>query len=100
MAKAIVTSKTERRAAYEPLYDIDPETGASIEVFYAGTRGTAGWSSQPGCLPDELPTGPFATSYKAYRDALERGQLPICRGLDHPRNGGIEGTLRRVTACR
>ena len=35
MARAIITSRPGRRAAYEPLYDIDPRTGASIEIFYA-----------------------------------------------------------------
>ena len=83
MAKAIATSKTERRAAYEPLYDIDPETGATIEVFYAdrelaesfGARGAGWfwWSGQPGCLPVCTPIGPFGTSYRAYRGALDRG---------------------------
>jgi ABC-type ATPase involved in cell division len=49
VARAVI-SDPKRRAAYEPLYDIDPQTGASVEVFYAdqvlaesfGTRG-AGW---------------------------------------------------------
>jgi hypothetical protein len=78
MARAIV-SRMGRRPAYEPLYDIDPRTGASIEVFYAdhilaesfGRRGAGWcwWSCQPGCLPGGPPTGPFATSYAAYRDA-------------------------------
>jgi hypothetical protein len=79
MARAIV-SRMERRPAYEPLYDIDPRTGASIEVFYAdrvlaesfgtGGAGWCWWACQPGCLPEGPPIGPFATSYAAYRDAL------------------------------
>ena len=32
MARAIRTSP---QAAYEPLYDVDPRSGATIEVFYA-----------------------------------------------------------------
>jgi hypothetical protein len=81
MARAIVTARAARRAAYEPLYDIDPHTGASIEVFYAdrvlaesfGTRaGWFWWACQHGRLPDDPPIGPFATSYTAYRNALDK----------------------------
>ena len=64
----------------EPLFDIHPRTGANIEVFYADRaletfgRCGAGWfwqarlrgSAPKGCLP----TGPFATSYAAYRHSL------------------------------
>jgi hypothetical protein len=80
MAQA-VSSDPKRRAAYEPLYDIDPRTGASVEIFYAdrvlaesfGARsGWFWWSCQKGFLPDREPTGPFATSYLAYRDAVMR----------------------------
>jgi hypothetical protein len=79
MSRAVI-SGPKQRAAFEPLYDIDPRTGASIEVFYAdrvlaesfGTRGAGWcwWTCQPGCLPERPPTGPFATSYAAYRDAV------------------------------
>ena len=47
MARAVI-SDPKRRPALEPLYeDIDPRTGASIEVFYAdrvlaGSFGTRG----------------------------------------------------------
>lgn len=78
MARA-VTSDPKRRAAFEPLYDIDSRTGAGIEVFYADRMcaksfGTLGigwfwWSCQLGSLPDGPPTGPFAISYAAYRAA-------------------------------
>jgi hypothetical protein len=67
---------TSNSRQYEPLYDIDPETGVSIEVFYSdrtletfGRQG-AGWFWWPrryGCSPDGPATGPFATSYAAYR---------------------------------
>jgi hypothetical protein len=78
-----VISDPRRRTAYEPLYDIDPQTGASVEIFYADyalatsfgmhRAGWFWWACQPGCLPDRPPTGPFATSYAAYRNfALDR----------------------------
>jgi hypothetical protein len=84
MARATTTS-AEPRAAYQPLYDIDPQTGASIEVFYADRvlaqsfgayGGWCGWSCVPSCLPDTPPHGPFATSYRAFRDALARRSNP------------------------
>jgi hypothetical protein len=65
--------------AHEPLYDIDPVTCATIEVFYANReletfgRCGAGWfwcSRQRGFAPEGQPTGPFATSYAAYRNAM------------------------------
>jgi hypothetical protein len=62
-----------------PLFDVDPRTGISIEVFYADSRletfgrGGAGWFWQTrrrGYPPEGQPTGPFATSYAAYRQAM------------------------------
>jgi hypothetical protein len=44
-----VTSIMKQRAAHEPLYDINPATGASFEVFYSDRtlvtfgRGGSGW---------------------------------------------------------
>jgi hypothetical protein len=76
-----VTSSTRQRAAHEPLYDIDPLTGISIEVFYSDRtletfgRGGAGWfwcSRQRGFSPGGPATGPFSTSYAAYRHAMAR----------------------------
>jgi hypothetical protein len=65
------------RRVYEPLYDIRPDTGATIEVFYAdrvfaSLRGPGWfwWTCKPGFMPDWPPFGPFGTSYTAYRDAL------------------------------
>jgi hypothetical protein len=64
---------------YEPLYDIHPQTGASFEVFYADrtleTFGKCGpgwfyWGRRRGFSPGGSPTGPFATSYAAYRHAM------------------------------
>jgi hypothetical protein len=73
------TPVPRQRAAHEPLFDIDPVTGASIEVFYSDRtletfgRGGAGWfwwSRQRGRSPDGPAAGPFATSYAAYRHAM------------------------------
>jgi hypothetical protein len=81
MARAVISSDPERPAAFEPLYDRDPETGDTIEMFYAdrvlaGSFGrSAGWfwwTCRPGCLPHTEPAGPFATTYQAYRDATMR----------------------------
>jgi len=68
-----------QRARHEPLFDVHPRTGASIEVFYADraleTFGTCGpgwfyWARRRGFPPEGQPTGPFATSYAAYRHAM------------------------------
>jgi hypothetical protein len=72
-----VASGPQRRPNYEPLYDVDPRTGATVEVFYAdrvltGMRGAGWhwWSCKPGSVPEWPPAGPFSTSYSAYRDAM------------------------------
>jgi hypothetical protein len=79
MAPLAPTSNPRQGARYEPLYDIDPRTGASIEVFYADraleTFGRVGagwfyWARRRGFSPDSPAIGPFATSYAAYRNAL------------------------------
>jgi hypothetical protein len=71
--------KPSQRARHEPLYDINAQTGAWIEVFYADrsleTFGRCGpgwfyWARRRGCSPAEPATGPFATSYAAYRHAM------------------------------
>ena len=86
MARAIC----ERGGSYEPLYDKDPRSGATIEVFWAdtvlarsfGTRaGWFSWSCQPGALPDDVPRGPFPTSYTAYRDAMNSRDRLFVKGL-------------------
>ena len=82
MARAVI-SDPKRHTAYEPLYDLDPQSGASVEIFYADrvlaesfgapAAGWFFWSCQVGSLPAELPAGPFASSYLAYRSfALAR----------------------------
>ena len=61
MARAVI-SHPKRRAAFEPIYDAHPQTGASIEVFFAdhwlaksfGTNpGWFWWTCQCGCLPED-----------------------------------------------
>jgi hypothetical protein len=81
VARAVI-SDPNRHTAREPLYDIDPQTGASVEIFYAdramarafGTSdfGWFWWMCRAGSLPDRLPTGPFANSYLAYRNFAGR----------------------------
>jgi hypothetical protein len=65
-----------------PLFDVHPQSGATIEVFYADrsleTFGRCGagwfwWSRRRGFSPDSPASGPFATSYAAYRHALIAG---------------------------
>jgi hypothetical protein len=67
-------------AAFEPLYDVHPRTGATIEVFYADrsleTFGRSGagwfwWHRRRGFSPASHAIGPFATRYAAYRDAMK-----------------------------
>jgi hypothetical protein len=80
MARAVITSKSVPYPQHEPFYDVDPRTGASVEVFYAdrvlatsfgmSDAGWYFWSCQCGSLPSDLPIGPFGTSYAAYREAL------------------------------
>jgi hypothetical protein len=74
-----VNFNSTKCARREPLYDINPQTGVSIEVFYADRaletfgRGGAGWfwwSRERRHPPAGPATGPFPTSYAAYRHAL------------------------------
>ena len=75
----MVPAPCPQRPRREPLYDVHPHTGVSIEVFYSDrtleTFGRCGagwfwWPRRRGCSPDGSPTGPFSTSYAAYRHAL------------------------------
>ena len=68
---------------YEPLFEVHPRTGASIEVFYADRsletfgRCGAGWfwcSRRRGFSALGPTVGPFATSYSAYRHALTQAR--------------------------
>jgi hypothetical protein len=72
------------RNRFEPLYDTHPLTGAAIEVFYADrtleTFGRCGpgwfwWYRRRGASPSGPRTGPFPTSYAAYRNAVSGSEL-------------------------
>jgi hypothetical protein len=63
---------------YAPIFDVNPVTGGTFEVFYAdkapdtlGVRraGWFWWSRRRGFSPESPAVGPFPTSYSAYRDA-------------------------------
>jgi hypothetical protein len=96
---------------YDPLYETDPHTGATIEIFFAdrvlaasfgiGGVGWYFWSSWPGCRPGH-PHGPYPTSYRAYGDALISSTL----GRASPRGvqtmfdeGEAESTFRNYYRC-
>jgi hypothetical protein len=89
-----VITDPRQHARREPPYDIDPRTGASIEVFYAdrtletfGKCG-AGWfwqSRRRGYPPECQSTGPFATSYAAYRHAMITPAPSFSGGIPIPR---------------
>jgi hypothetical protein len=49
----------------QPIHDVHPLTGISIEVFWADTT-----PRRRGFSPDSPATGPFPTSYAAYRHAI------------------------------
>ena len=79
MAPQTLAPNLGQRAWRESLFDVHPRTGASIEVFYSDRtletfgRGGAGWFWWPrrrGFAPDGPATGPFATSYAAYRHPM------------------------------
>ena len=81
--RARTAQKAAGRTTCEPLYDVDPRTGATIEVFYAdealagcfgmSSAGWLWWSCRDGRFSNASPARPFATSYGAYRDALGCG---------------------------
>ena len=83
MAPRTFTQGQAKRAGREPLYDVHPQTGATIEIFYGDRtletfgRCGAGWfwcSRRRGFSPNGRATGPFPTSYAAYRDAVISGE--------------------------
>jgi hypothetical protein len=80
MAPLARTPNPKQRA---PLYDVTL-TGISIEVFYSDrtleTFGRCGagwfwWPRRRGLPPDGSATGPFSTSYAAYRHATVTARL-------------------------
>jgi hypothetical protein len=87
---------------HEPLFDIDPVTGASIEIFWADAtlatfgRVGAGWWWHPrqrGFAPTGLAYGPFPTCYSAFRYAVNSGEPIVLFG----RRSGVENRLK--TRC-
>jgi hypothetical protein len=73
----------------QPIHDVHPLTGTPIEVFYSDrtleTFGRSGagwfwWSRRRGFPPDGPPTGPFATSYRAFKHAMNTGRAGTKRG--------------------
>jgi hypothetical protein len=87
-----------QRARREPLFDIHPSTGASVEVFYADrgveTFGRCGagwfwWPRRPGFPPDGQSVGPFATSYAAYRHAFCQAICADQSGRPRPRLAAV-----------
>jgi hypothetical protein len=87
-------SNLRQRARHEPLFDIHPLTGASIEVFYADraletfgrqSSGWFWWLRQRGFAPSGPATGPFATNYAAYRHAMNTATCSSLAMCDAPK---------------
>jgi hypothetical protein len=79
MALRTLTAGLGKRPSGEPLFDVHPHTGATIEVFYSDRtletfgRCGAGWfwcSRRRGFSAGGSATGPFPTRYAAYRHAM------------------------------
>jgi hypothetical protein len=79
MTRQSTTSGPGNRARHKPLYDVIPGTEVGIEVFFSDrtmeTFGRVGagwfwWPRRRGFAPKGERSGPFATSYAAYRHAL------------------------------
>jgi hypothetical protein len=87
---------SRQRARRAPLFGVHPRTCANIEVFYANraveTFGRSGagwfwWPRQRGFSPGGTPSGPFATSYAAYRHAMNAPAPKV--GGDRRSHGGL-----------
>jgi hypothetical protein len=79
MARAVVRDPMHG-AGNEPLYEVDPITGVTVDVFYATATLASSFSACPGwywrtwrggSFPD-TPVGPFSTQYAAYRNVALR----------------------------
>ena len=89
---------------HQPLFDVHPVTGASIEVFYADGLATFGrrgagwfwWRRRRGFAPEGKATEPFPTSYSAFQDALQRCTDPHNSG---ERSQGFRLGADRAGAC-
>jgi hypothetical protein len=86
----MASTSCPQSARHEPLYDIHPLTGISIEVFFSNrtleTFGKvgAGWFWQVrhrGCSPISSPIGPFPSCFSAYRHAMNAGTR--CSAMMH-----------------
>ena len=63
MARAVITSRPERRPTFEPLYDVHPDRTETLEVFFVdqalaqafgtGSVGFWWWTCRIGGLPSE-----------------------------------------------
>ena len=93
-----MTFNSKQCTRREPLYDIDPRTGVSFEVFYSDrtleTFGTGGagwfwWSRKRGFPPMGPAAGPFPTSYSAYRSAMNAA-VPIVALTYNQRGAGLD----------
>jgi hypothetical protein len=71
-------------ATAAPLQDVDWINGRAIEIFFVdyelahalgGSPGWYWWACYPGCLPNGDAFGPFPTSFRALKDAIEAGRV-------------------------
>jgi hypothetical protein len=90
-----VSSDPKRHTAYEPLYDIDPQTGASVEIFYAdraltksfGARaGWFWWACQPGFLPGTCRLAHLPPAMPRTAISRRARQHAALKGLDETAN--------------
>ena len=104
-AGVMAPTSSSHRPHREPLFDIDLQTGASMEVFYADrtmeTFGSCGagwfwWSRRRGFSPDGPATGPFATSYAAYRDGMNSRTESIVRPTSRLRERHQNNPQRKI----
>ena len=85
MAPQTLTVGPGRRAARKPMFDVHPQTGASIEVFYADRtietfgRCGAGWfwwlPAAPGFAPDSPSHRPVRYELRRLSPCDERSYL-------------------------
>jgi hypothetical protein len=78
----------KRHIRWVPLYNIDPQTGARVEIFYADRALAASfgwlWRRPAGFLPGGVPIGPFASSYHT---AIPDAHAAL-KGLEKTANAG------------
>jgi hypothetical protein len=106
----MTTSSIDRRhQKYAPLFDVDPVTGLTIEVFFADRTletfggGGAGWFwqlRQRGLAPDGPAHGPFPTTFAAFRDAFGTGNKQFGRRITTGRGAGCAASAKHATGSR